>query len=82
MKNKKFNVVALTAIFIFVSAAPVFAYLDPGTGSMILQLLAAGVAGAIVVGRLYWHRFLVMIGMRKELQNSDAVTNNPSSEQK
>lgn len=31
-------------------------YLDPGTGSMILQALAGGVAGAMVVGKLYWAR--------------------------
>jgi hypothetical protein len=31
-------------------------YLDPGAGSMILQAVAAGVAGAAVAGRLYWGR--------------------------
>jgi hypothetical protein len=36
---------------------PAWAYLDPGTGSMMLQLVLGGVAGAMVVGRLYWHRF-------------------------
>ena len=30
------------------------AYLDPGTGSMVLQLLLGGVAGAVVVVKLYW----------------------------
>ena len=33
------------------------AYLDPGTGSMILQLLLGGIAGVIVVLKLYWQRF-------------------------
>lgn len=32
------------------------AYLDPGTGSMILQLLVAGVAGIGVAIKLYWRR--------------------------
>ena len=36
--------------------SPAFAYLDPGTGSMLLQLLLGGVAGAMVVGRLYMRR--------------------------
>jgi len=31
-------------------------YLDPGAGSMILQALAGGVAGVVVVGKLYWGR--------------------------
>ena len=32
------------------------AYLDPGTGSMVLQLLLGGVAGAVVVVKLYWQK--------------------------
>jgi hypothetical protein len=32
------------------------AYLDAGTGSMLMQALAGGVAGVAVVGKLYWSR--------------------------
>ena len=32
------------------------AYLDPGTGSMVLQLLLGGVAGAVVVVKMYWEK--------------------------
>lgn len=32
------------------------AYLDPGSGSMILQILLGGVAGIAVALRLSWHR--------------------------
>jgi hypothetical protein len=46
----------LSAIFAAMSAAPAYAYLDPGTGSMMLQLMLGGVAGAMVVGKLYMHR--------------------------
>lgn len=35
---------------------PAHAYLDPGTGSIILQLLLGGIAGIAMVGKLYWHR--------------------------
>ncbi len=35
---------------------PVHAYLDPGTGSMIIQTVVAGVVGVLAVGRLYWTR--------------------------
>lgn len=34
------------------------AYLDPGTGGIILQMVLGGVAGVIVVGKLYWHQFV------------------------
>lgn len=49
------------------SAAPAWAYLDPGTGSMMLQLMLGGVAGALVVGKLYMQRareFIRSIGRR------------------
>ena len=32
------------------------AYLDPGTGSMVLQLLLGGVAGVVVVVKMYWEK--------------------------
>jgi hypothetical protein len=41
------------------------AYLDPGSGSMILQVVTGGVAAAAVVGRLYWHRLKGFLGFRK-----------------
>jgi hypothetical protein len=31
-------------------------YIDPGSGSLLLQALAGGVAGVVVVGKLYWQR--------------------------
>ncbi len=36
--------------------APVDAYLDPGAGSMLLQILLGGLAAVGVVGKLCWHR--------------------------
>lgn len=33
-----------------------YAYLDPGTGSMILQALIAGLMGALVTIKIYWAR--------------------------
>ena len=40
------------------SAQEAHAYLDPGSGSMILQLLMGGIAGAAVVFKLYWQQFI------------------------
>jgi hypothetical protein len=33
-----------------------FAYIDPGSGSLILQMIAGGVAAAAVTAKLYWRR--------------------------
>ena len=35
---------------------PVDAYLDPGSGSMLLQILLGGFAAFGVIAKLYWHR--------------------------
>lgn len=56
----------LSALILGLTTTSAHAYLDPGTGSMILQLLLGGFAGLALAGRLYWHRLLVLIGVRKE----------------
>lgn len=33
-----------------------YAYLDPGAGSMILQIILGGIAGLAVFGRLFWKK--------------------------
>ena len=50
------------------------AYLDPGSGSMILQMLAGGVAAVAVVGKLWWRRFLRLFGIRKEPEEQHSET--------
>jgi hypothetical protein len=36
--------------------SPAYAYLDPGTGSMLLQGLIAGLAAIISVSSIYWQK--------------------------
>ena len=38
------------------AAPPAAAYLDPGGGSMLVQLAAAGFAGLVVLAKVYWKR--------------------------
>ena len=47
----------------------VFAYLDPGSGSMILQAVAGGAAAVAVMGKLYWRRLLRLLRIRKPEQD-------------
>ena len=39
-------------------------YLDPGSGSMILQMLAGGAAAVAVTGKLYWRRIRRFLGFK------------------
>ena len=44
---------------------PLLAYLDPGSGSMMLQVLAGGLAAAAVTLKVYWRRLLIFLRIRK-----------------
>ena len=43
----------------------VLAYLDPGTGSMLVQLVVGGVAAIAVTAKFYWRRLLTFLRIRK-----------------
>ena len=57
--------IAVVWIALFVQVTPAFAYIDPGSGGMMMQLLMGGMAGLVVLMRLYWQRFTRFIGIRK-----------------
>lgn len=48
------------------------AYLDPGTGSMILQVILGGVAGAAVAVKMFWHRVAAIIPFGSREPSDDA----------
>lgn len=47
------------------------AYLDPGTGSMLLQVILGGIAAVGVAVKLYWHKLRVAFGMGKKEEPED-----------
>jgi hypothetical protein len=50
----------------------VLAYLDPGSGSMILQMLAGGVAAVAVTAKLYWNRVLKFLHIKKDDEDTES----------
>ena len=52
----------------------VLAYLDPGSGSMILQLLAGGVAAVGVAAKMYWRRVTRVLHLRKDKPDDDTTS--------
>ena len=52
-----------------------FAYLDPGSSSMIVQMFLGGLAAAGVALKLYWRRFLRLLGIRKDEEEDVAAAN-------
>jgi hypothetical protein len=55
-----------------------FEYLDPGSGSMMLQVIAGGIAAAAVTAKVYWRRLLVFLRIRKP-EEAEAATRTESS---
>ncbi|MDP8956830.1 MAG: hypothetical protein M3N24_07730 [Actinomycetota bacterium] len=59
-------------------------YIDPASGSMILQILLGGLAAAAVFLKLFWHRLLVLLRIRKpttvERPAEEADTTSPPAE--
>ena len=62
---------AVVALLIGATTSPAYAYLDPGTGSIILQVLLGGVAGLALAGKFYWHKLLRLVGRRKVDEDVD-----------
>lgn len=49
---------------------PVLAYLDPGAGSMMLQVLLGGTAAVLVILKLTWRRLLALVGLARSASNA------------
>ena len=54
---KRLAPLCIPLVLVLAAETRVDAYLDPGSGSMLVQLLLGGVAGAAVIMKLGWERF-------------------------
>ncbi len=62
------SVIAVSAAFVALSTGDAYAYLDPGTGSILLQALIATVASSLFVIKMYWYKFRSMLGMKRQTE--------------
>lgn len=60
----------LSVVLAVMSATEAQAYLDGGSGSMLLQLLLGGVAGLAIAGKLYWYKLLSLFGLKPKPANT------------
>ena len=60
--------ITVLMLLIFTDAV---AYLDPGTGSMLLQVILGGIAAVGVAIKLYWHKLRAAFGMAKKEEPED-----------
>jgi hypothetical protein len=55
----------LTALLLLMATESAYAYLDPGSGSMLLQLLLGGAAGIAVILQLFWRRIASILRFKR-----------------
>lgn len=70
--NSIASTITLAIFIILLSEKNASAYIDPGTGSMIVQAVIAAIAGSAVAIKIFWKRikyfFLRLIGKAKEAE--------------
>ena len=62
MKARRWAVVTTLGVTLLTMTEAANAYLDPGTGSMLLQLLIGAVVAAMFTVKLYWYRLKAFLG--------------------
>ena len=60
--NKKFMKLLIYTILIYIlSYTRSVAYIDPGTGSIILQVLLGFIASIFIFIKIYWYKFKLLL---------------------
>jgi hypothetical protein len=66
------KLLALVLAVVLLSPSSAFAYLDPATGSYVLQVLAGVFLGVVYLAKVYWLRIRMFIsGLRKIPDHAD-----------
>jgi hypothetical protein len=70
---KNLNLKLLLFIFLLISyGSPAYAYLDPGTGSLLIQGLIGGIAAAMSFISIYWQKIKAFFSKEKtEIESND-----------
>ena len=71
MKSHSRRLFSACCVLVVSWAPPVHAYIDPGTGSALIQGVIATVAAVGVAANLYWHRIKSFIGREKDKSAPD-----------
>ena len=78
LRRVAFSVCLLTISLYLFFPSSAHAYLDPGTGSYIFQLLLAGIVGFLFILKVYWKKikaFFTSLVSREEEADTDEAEN-------
>lgn len=71
----------LWVLLLSLITSPAYAYLDGGTGSVIIQGFLAGIAGFLAMIKLYWHKIKTLF-KRLPRANKPSLPEMPANHKK
>ena len=66
--------VGFFVLCLLAAPAPAFGYIDPGTGSMVLQVLIGTALGSLLAIKMFWRQIKLVVGGLFARKSSEAET--------
>ena len=66
-----FLLMIIPSIFYQFSVPDAYAYIDPGTGSVIIQMIIGGLVGTGIAVKVFWYRIKSALSPSFKRNNSD-----------
>jgi hypothetical protein len=67
MARRSLSAGAALLVLLLITPAPLFGYIDPLSGSIILQVIAAGLFGGLLTLKRFWFRVRAALGRVRTL---------------
>jgi|GEM_PF-1048542 len=65
------SLLAILIVSTLIITEPVYAYIDPGTGSMLLQFFLAILLGSIFTIKRFWYNIVAFFSPKKDPDSSN-----------
>jgi len=66
-----FAICLFVTSLLFVLPTDAHAYLDPGSGSFIIQIILAGIMGVMLMAKIYWKKIRAIFGQTSSQDTGD-----------
>ena len=67
-RDKRFSAISLICLLLV--PLPLWAYLDPTSGSIMLQLAVGGLLAALAAVRVYWRKIRSVLGLGRKREDT------------
>ena len=71
MRLQSLFITLVGAVLLLSSSFSAYGYIDPGTGSLIIQSVIGAIAAIGVTLKIYWHKFRILFSKNSSSSASD-----------